>query len=299
VLTESVSLHATAEGRVVLHAGTQAMGQGLQTTYSQMVAASLGIPMDKIDVVQGDTDLATGFGSVGSRSLFVGGTAAVVSANDLIVKAREKASHLLEAAIEDIEYRDGFLGVVGTDKRIGLFDIAKSETGGRLSVESEGKTDGPTWPNGTHICEVEVDPQTGLSRVVRYTTVDDVGVAINPMLVTGQVHGGVAQGIGQALYEGVAYDAEGQLLTASYQDYCIPRADDIPPIAVTLDDSAPCRTNPLGAKGCGESGAIGGPPCITNGVIDALSELGIKSITTPLSPLKVWQAIEEAKAARA
>jgi aerobic carbon-monoxide dehydrogenase large subunit len=299
VLTESVSLHATAEGRVVLHAGTQAMGQGLQTTYSQMVAASLGIPMDKIDVVQGDTDLATGFGSVGSRSLFVGGTAAVVSANDLIVKAREKASHLLEAAIEDIEYRDGFLGVVGTDKRIGLFDIAKSETGGRLSVDSEGKTDGPTWPNGTHICEVEVDPQTGLSRVVRYTTVDDVGVAINPMLVTGQVHGGVAQGIGQALYEGVAYDAEGQLLTASYQDYCIPRADDIPPIAVTLDDSAPCRTNPLGAKGCGESGAIGGPPCITNGVIDALSELGIKSITTPLSPLKVWQAIEEAKAARA
>jgi carbon-monoxide dehydrogenase large subunit len=299
VLTESVSLHATAEGRVVLHAGTQAMGQGLQTTYSQMVAASLGIPMDKIDVVQGDTDLATGFGSVGSRSLFVGGTAAVVSANDLIVKAREKASHLLEAAIEDIEYRDGFLGVVGTDKRIGLFDIAKSETGGRLSVESEGKTDGPTWPNGTHICEVEVDPQTGLSRVVRYTTVDDVGVAINPMLVTGQVHGGVAQGLGQALYEGVAYDAEGQLLTASYQDYCIPRADDIPPIAVTLDDSAPCRTNPLGAKGCGESGAIGGPPCITNGVMDALSELGIKSITTPLSPLKVWQAIGEAKAARA
>jgi aerobic carbon-monoxide dehydrogenase large subunit len=299
VLTESVSLHATAEGRVILHAGTQAMGQGLQTTYSQMVAASLGIPLDKIDVVQGDTDLATGFGSVGSRSLFVGGTAAVVSANDLIAKAREKASHLLEAAIGDIEYRDGFLGVVGTDKRIGLFEIARNEKGGRLSVESEGKTDGPTWPNGTHICEVEVDPQTGLSRVVRYTTVDDVGIAINPMLVTGQVHGGVAQGIGQALYEGVAYDAEGQLLTASYQDYCLPRADDIPPIAVTLDDSAPCRTNPLGAKGCGESGAIGGPPCITNGVMDALSELGIKSITTPLSPLKVWQAIQEAKAARA
>jgi len=298
VLTESVSLHATAEGRVVLHAGTQAMGQGLQTTYSQMVAASLGIAIDKIDVVQGDTDLATGFGSVGSRSLFVGGTAAVVAASDLIAKAREKASHLLEAAIEDIEYRDGALGVVGTDKRVGLFEIAGHEKGGRLSVESEGKTDGPTWPNGTHICEVEVDPQTGLSRVVRYTTVDDVGVAINPMLVTGQVHGGVAQGIGQALYEGVAYDTEGQLLTASFQDYCLPRADEIPPIAVTLDDSAPCRTNPLGAKGCGESGAIGGPPCIANGVMDALGELGIKSITTPLSPLKVWQAIQQAKATR-
>jgi carbon-monoxide dehydrogenase large subunit len=299
VHTEKVSLHATAEGRVVLNAGTQAMGQGLQTSFSQMVAASLGISIDKIDVVQGDTDLAIGFGSVGSRSLFVGGTAAVVSANDLIAKAREKASHMLEASIEDIEYRDGSLTVVGTDKRIGLFEIAKKESGGRLSVDSEGAVDGPTWPNGTHICEVEVDPQTGVSRVVRYTTVDDVGVAINPMLVTGQVHGGVAQGIGQALYEGVAYDAEGQLLTASYQDYCLPRAGDIPPIQVTLDDSAPCRTNPLGAKGCGESGAIGGPPCVTNGVMDALNDLGIKSITTPLSPLKVWQAIQEAKAARA
>jgi carbon-monoxide dehydrogenase large subunit len=298
VHNEKVSLHASAEGRIILHSGTQAMGQGLQTSYSQMVAAALGIAIDSIDVVQGDTDLATGFGSVGSRSLFVGGTAVAVSASDLIAKAREKASHLLEASVGDIEYRDGWLTVVGTDKRIGLFEIASKEDDGRLSVDSEGEVDGPSWPNGTHICEVEIDPETGITRVVRYTTVDDVGVAVNPMLVTGQVHGGVAQGIGQALYEGVAYDAEGQLLTASYQDYCLPRADDIPPIEVTLDDSAPCRTNPLGAKGCGESGAIGGPPCITNGVMDALSELGIKSITTPLSPLKVWQAIQQAKATR-
>ena len=297
--TEKVSLHATAEGRIILHSGTQAMGQGLQTTYSQMIAASLGIPIDRIDVVQGDTDLATGFGSVGSRSLFVGGTAVAVSTSDLIAKAREKASSLLEASVEDIEYRDGWLTVVGTDRRIGLFDIAKKENGTRLSVDSEGEVDGPSWPNGTHICEVEIDPETGVSRVVRYTTVDDVGVAVNPMLVTGQVHGGVAQGIGQALYEGVSYDADGQLLTASYQDYCVPRADDIPPIAVTLDDSAPCRTNPLGAKGCGESGAIGGPPCITNGVMDALDELGIKTLNTPLTPVKIWQAIREAKAARA
>src|ERR1700681_1145691 len=295
--TEKVSLHATAEGRIILHSGTMAMGQGLQTSFSQMVAASLGIPIDKIDVVQGDTDLAIGFGSVGSRSLFVGGTALAVSAIDLIAKAREKASHMLEASLEDIEYRDGSLAVVGTDKRIGLFDVAKKETGGRLSVDSEGAVDGPTWPNGTHICEVEIDPQTGVSRVVRYTTVDDVGVAVNPMLVTGQVHGGVAQGIGQALYEGVAYDPEGQLLTASYQDYCLPRADDIPPIEVTLDESAPCKTNPLGAKGCGESGAIGGPPCIANGMMDALSELGIKTLNTPLTPMKVWQAIRDAKAA--
>ncbi len=297
--TEKVSLHATAEGRIILHSGTQAMGQGLQTTYSQMIAASLGIPFDRIDVVQGDTDLATGFGSVGSRSLFVGGTAVAVSTSDLIAKAREKASSLLEASVEDIEYRDGWLTVVGTDRRIGLFDIAEKENGAHLSVDSEGEVDGPSWPNGTHICEVEIDPETGVSRVVRYTTVDDVGVAVNPMLVTGQVHGGVAQGIGQALYEGVSYDADGQLLTASYQDYCVPRADDIPPIAVTLDDSAPCRTNPLGAKGCGESGAIGGPPCITNGVMDALDELGIKTLNTPLTPVKIWQAIREAKAARA
>src|SRR4051794_34631849 len=262
--TENVSLHATAEGRIVLHSGTQAMGQGLQTTYTQMLAESLGIAMDKIDIVQGDTDLATGFGSVGSRSLFVGGTALAVSANDMIAKAREKASNLLEAAVEDIEYRDGMLTVVGTDKRIGLFEIAKKEAGARLSVDSEGEVDGPSWPTGTHICEVEVDPETGVSRVVRYITVDDVGIAVNPMLVAGQVHGGVAQGIGQALYEGVAYDAEGQLLTATYQDYCIPRADDVPAIAVTLDESAPCRTNPLGAKGCGESGAIGGPPRLPN-----------------------------------
>jgi len=296
--TEKVSLHATAEGRIVLHSGTQAMGQGLQTTYTQMLTESLGIPMDKIDIVQGDTDLAIGFGSVGSRSLFVGGTALAVSANDLIAKAREKASNLLEASIDDIEYSGGWLTVVGTDKRIGLFEIAGKEKAARLSVDSEGEVDGPSWPNGTHICEVEIDPETGITRVVKYTTVDDVGVAMNPMLVAGQVHGGVAQGIGQALYEGVAYDSEGQLLTASYQDYCIPRADDIPAIEVTLDDSAPCNTNPLGAKGCGESGAIGGPPCITNGVMDALSDLGIKTLNTPLTPLKVWQAIRDAKSAR-
>jgi carbon-monoxide dehydrogenase large subunit len=293
--TEKVSLHATGEGRVILHSGTMAMGQGLQTTYSQMVADALGIPLDKIDVVQGDTDLATGFGSVGSRSLFVGGTAVAVSTNDMINKAREKASNLLEAAVEDIEYRDGWLTVVGTDKRINLFEIAKKEGAGKLSVDSEGEVDGPSWPNGTHICEVEIDPETGVTRVVKYTTVDDVGIAVNPMLVTGQVHGGVAQGIGQALYEGIAYSEDGQLLTASYQDYCVPRADDIPPIEVTLDPSAPCRTNPLGAKGCGESGAIGGPPCITNGVMDALSELGIKQLNTPLTPAKVWQAIRDAR----
>ena len=296
VHNEKVALHATSQGRVILHSGTMAMGQGLQTTYTQMISDTLGLPMDRIDVVQGDTDLATGFGSVGSRSLFVGGTAVAVSSNDLINKAREKASNLLEASAGDIDYRDGWLTVVGTDRRISLFEIAGKEDGAKLSVDSEGEVDGPSWPNGTHICEVEIDPETGISRVVRYTTVDDVGVAVNPMLVTGQVHGGVAQGIGQALYEGVAYDGDGQLLTATFQDYCVPRASDVPPISVTLDDSAPCRTNPLGAKGCGESGAIGGPPCVTNGVMDALFELGIAQLNTPLTPQKIWQAIRDARA---
>jgi carbon-monoxide dehydrogenase large subunit len=295
--SEKVSLHATSDGRVVLHSGTQAMGQGLQTSYSQMVAAALGISIDKIDVIQGNTDLAQGYGSVGSRSLFVGGTAVAVSAGDLIQKAREKASLALETAVEDIEYGDGYLTVVGTDRRISLFDLAGKEDGATLSVDSQGDVDGPSWPNGTHICEVEIDPETGITQVVRYTTVDDVGVAVNPMLVAGQVHGGVAQGIGQALYEGVSYDADGQLLTATYQDYCIPRASDVPSIEVTLDDSAPCKTNPLGAKGCGESGAIGGPPCITNGVMDALAPLGIKTLQTPLTPMKIWQAIQDAKSA--
>jgi carbon-monoxide dehydrogenase large subunit len=297
--TEKVSLHATADGRIVLHSGTQAMGQGLETAYSQMVSAALGIPMDKIDVVQGNTDLAQGFGSVGSRSLFVGGTAAMVSAGDLITKARETAANVLEAGVGDIEYGEGWLTVAGTDRRVSLFDLAKRAPSASLSVDSQGEVDGPSWPNGTHICEVEVDPQTGMTNVVRFTTVDDVGVAINPMLVTGQIHGGVVQGIGQALYEGVCYDAEGQLLTASYQDYCIPRADDVPNIQVTLDGSAPCRTNPLGAKGCGESGAIGGPPCVVNAVMDALSSAGVKNLHAPLTPMKVWTALRDAASASA
>ena len=295
---ETVSLQATSEGRVVLHSGTQAMGQGLETAYTQMVAASLGIPMDKIDVVQGDTDLAQGFGSVGSRSMFVGGTATAVASVDLINKAREKAAEHLEAGVADIEYADGVLRVAGTDRKVGLFDLAKNESGGRLSVDSTGEVDAPSWPNGTHICELSIDPETGHVTVERFTTVDDVGVPINPLLVTGQIHGGVAQGVGQALMEAAAYDSSGQFLTATYQDYAIPRASDLPNIGVTLDDSAPCKTNPIGAKGCGESGAIGAPPCIVSGVMDALAPYGIVNIETPLTAAKIWQAIQDAKAAK-
>jgi carbon-monoxide dehydrogenase large subunit len=295
---ETVTLKATAEGRVALYSGTQAMGQGLETAYAQMVSAALGIGIDKIDVIQGDTDTTNGFGSVGSRSMFVGGTAAAVASGDLIAKARERAADHLEAGVGDIEYADGVLRVAGTDRKVGLFELAKNETGGQLAVDSTGEADGPTWPNGTHICELSIDPETGVVNVERFTTVDDVGVPINPMLVEGQIHGGVAQGIGQALMEATAYDDNGQLLTATYQDYAIPRASDLPRFSVTLDDSAPCRTNPIGAKGCGESGAIGAPPCIVSGVMDALAPLGIVSLETPLTSAKIWQAIQDAKAAK-
>ncbi len=298
-LKEYVKMQATADGRVIAVSQTQAMGQGLETAYSQMIADALGIAMDKIEIVQGDTDRAAGFGSVGSRSMFVGGSAIAAGSADLMEKARQKAADVFEASVSDIEYADGMLKVAGTDRQTSLFEIAAKEDGGQLSVDSEADADAPSWPNGSHICELEIDPETGVTRVVRYTTVDDVGVPINPMLVTGQIHGGVAQGVGQALCEGVTYDGSGQLLTATFQDYAMPRASDLPPLNVTLDDSAPCRTNPLGAKGCGESGAIGGPPCIVNGVMDALAPLGIVNLETPLTAVKIWQAIQAAQLKKA
>ena len=287
-LTETATLAAKADGKVVLYSATQAMGQGLQTSYTQLLADALELPMDRIEIVQGDTDLATGFGSVGSRSLFMGGAATAQCAVDLLDKARERAADRLEAAAADIEYSAGTFKVAGTDRAVSLFDIAKDES---LSVKSEGKADGPSWPNGSHVVEVEIDPETGVTKVVKATSVDDVGIPMNPMIVTGQIHGGIAQGIGQALLEGVAYDVGGQLLTASFQDYCMPRADDVPSIDVNLDDRAPCLTNPLGAKGCGESGAVGAPPAVVNAVVDALASRGVKTIDMPITPRKVWHAL--------
>ncbi|MBV9238682.1 MAG: molybdopterin-dependent oxidoreductase, partial [Xanthobacteraceae bacterium] len=297
VHNEKVSLHATSEGRVVLHSGTMAMGQGLQTTYTQMVSDSLGIAMDKIDIVQGDTDLATGFGSVGSRSLFVGGTALAVSAGDLITKAREKASNLLETSVEDIEYRDGVLSVVGTDRRISLFEIAQKEQGAKLSVDSEGEVDGPSWPNGTHICEVEIDPDTGVTTIARYTVVDDFGAVINPLLLEGQVHGGIVQGIGQALLEETVYDNDsGQLLSGTFMDYAMPRADNLPFFSFATRN-VPCKANPLGIKGAGEAGAIGAPPALINAIVDALhKKAGVRHVDMPATPRRVWDALHGAAA---
>jgi aerobic carbon-monoxide dehydrogenase large subunit len=261
---------------------------------------------DNIEYIQGDTDkVFFGEGTGGSRSATMSGSAFYNAGEKVIAKAKAIAAHNMKVDVADINFNEGIFSSTKTNQTTTIKDVAQdSFNPAKLPKNMEAglyatavyKADVENFPNGVHICEVEIDPETGVSKVVRYTTVDDVGIAVNPMLVTGQVHGGVAQGIGQALYEGVAYSEEGQLLTASYQDYCVPRADDIPPIIVTLDDSAPCRTNPLGAKGCGESGAIGGPPCVTNGVMDALSELGIKQLNTPLTPAKVWQAIRDARA---
>ncbi len=291
-LNETATLFATTDGDLVLHSATQAMGQGLETAYSQMIAAAFDVPISRVKVVQGDTDLARGMGSVGSRSMFVGGSAVAVSSADLLAKAREKASEKLEAAPQDLDYAGGRFTIMGTDRSVALSDLATGEEGGKLSVTSTATVDGPTWPNGVHVCEVAIDRDTGHVSVERYETIDDVGVPINPMLVRGQIHGGITQGLGQALFEGAAYDDDGQLLTSSLMDYQVARAGDVPSFGVTLFEGSPCRTNPLGAKGCGESGTVGATPTVVNAVIDALSPFGVRDLPMPLTPEKVWRAMQ-------
>jgi carbon-monoxide dehydrogenase large subunit len=293
-LVEPAKLHVTGDGRAIIISATQAMGQGLETSYAQMVAQALSIPIENVEVVQGDTDLVQGFGSVGSRSLYIGGSAVAASVADLVEKARPLAAEMLEAATQDLEFADGRFRIAGTDRQITLAEIAAKQPESRLSVSSEGKVDGPSWPNGTHVAEVEVDPDTGVVRIARYTTVDDVGVPMNPMLVEGQMHGGIVQGAGQTLYEGAVYNEEGQLLTATFMDYQMPRAEDFPFFKTELDETSPSKINPLGAKGCGESGTVGATPTVLNAVIDALAPYGIKHLDMPLTPAKVWQAIATA-----
>ena len=295
-LTEQVQVRIEGEGRVVLQAATQAMGQGLDTTYSQLVANGLGVPLDRISVVQGDTDLVQGFGSMASRSLFVGGSAVAVGTENTVARGRELAAEALEASAADIEFADGRYTVSGTDLEIGLFELATRQPGNAFAVDTSNTVPGASWPSGCHVCELEVDPETGAVEIARYTALDDVGIAINPMIVDGQVHGGLAQGIGQALLERTVYDPEsGQLLTGSYMDYCMPRADDLPAFDTGLDQSRPSTTNPLGAKGSGEIGAVAAPPAVINALIDALRPLGVQSIDMPATPQAVWAAIAEGK----
>jgi carbon-monoxide dehydrogenase large subunit len=292
IRTEMVEIDVSAQGAVTVYSGTQAMGQGLETTYTQLVAEILQVPASAVRIVQGDTDRAIGVGSVGSRSAFVGGSAAVSAGRKVIARGRQIAAEALEAAPSDIEFRDGRFAIAGTDRSLSLAEAAARERGGVLRVAATESPSAPSWPNGAQVCEVELDPETGEVAVVSMTSVDDIGRIINHMIVEGQVHGGIAQGLGQALYEQALYDrSSGQLLTGSLMDYCVPRADQLPPLRSHFDEGVPCKTNLLGVKGCGEIGTIGAVPAAMHAVLDALRERGVAHLEMPLTPERVWRAL--------
>jgi len=306
-LFEAGEVRVNPTGSVTVFTGSHSHGQGHETTFAQIVAARLGIPVDNVDVVHGDTGrVPFGMGTYGSRSLSVGGTAIVKALDKVIAKGRKIAAHMLEAAESDIEFKDGKFTVAGTDRSKAFGEIAlaayvphnypldKVEPG--LDETAFYDPTNFTYPAGTHICEVEVDPDTGVVKVVNFTACDDFGNIINPMIVEGQVHGGLAQGIGQALLEQCVYDRQtGQLLTGSLMDYALPRADDLPSFKVDTRVT-PCTHNPLGAKGCGEAGAIGAPAALMNAVLDALGTAGVQHLDMPASPHRVWQALQQARA---
>ncbi|MEY8874904.1 MAG: xanthine dehydrogenase family protein molybdopterin-binding subunit [Leptothrix sp. (in: b-proteobacteria)] len=296
-----VRVHPT--GKVTVFTGSHSHGQGHETTFAQVVAEKLGIPMEDIDIVHGDTSkVLFGMGTYGSRSLAVGGTAIVKAIDKVVAKGKKIAAHLMEAADTDVIFENGLFKVAGTDKSVPFAQVSltayvphnfphdKLEPG--LNENAFYDPSNFTYPSGSYICEVEVDPATGVTRIDRFTAVDDFGNVVNPMIVEGQVHGGIAQGVGQALLEHAIYDEEtGQLLTGSYMDYAMPRADDLPTLTVETAVGTPCTHNPLGVKGCGEAGAIGTPPAVINAVCDAL---GIKDMVMPATPHAVWQAARAA-----
>jgi carbon-monoxide dehydrogenase large subunit len=287
---------SNGDGTIEIFSATQAMGQGLATTYAQLAVDVFGVPIDRIRIVQGDTDRGTGFGSAGSRSLFVGGSAVKVGAERAVVNAQALAAKELEAATSDIEYRDGVFSIAGTDRRIGLFELARRQPQHKIVLDSVSSVADATWPNGCHICEVEIDPETGAIAVVGYWSVNDVGRVVNPMIVVGQLEGGAAQGIGQALCEEFVYDPEsGQALSATLLDYALPRAGMIRHFAMTMDESTPCRNNAMGVKGVGELGTIGATPAVVNAVIDALVRAGAaaraEALQMPLTSERVWRAL--------
>jgi carbon-monoxide dehydrogenase large subunit len=298
-----VRVHPT--GSVTVFTGSHSHGQGHETTFAQVVASRLGIAVENVDVVHGDTGrVPFGMGTYGSRSISVGGAAIMRALDKIEAKAKKIAAHLMEASDADIEFANGEFSVKGTDKKIPFGQVAltayvphnypldKLEPG--LNETAFYDPTNFTFPAGTYICEVEIDPQTGVVRVDRFTAVDDFGTIINPMIVEGQVHGGLVQGLGQALMENCVYDKEsGQLLTGSFMDYAMPRADDFPTFNIG-HVCTPCTHNPLGTKGCGEAGAIGSPPALMNAVLDALASVGVKELDMPASPNRVWSAIQAA-----
>jgi aerobic carbon-monoxide dehydrogenase large subunit len=290
--TETVDIEVAADGAVTVFSGTQAMGQGLETSYSQLVTELLGVDLAKIRIVQGDTDRANGVGSVGSRSAFVGGSAGVAAGRKMIARGRELAADALEAAAADIEFRDGCFRISGTDRAVSFEELARRQPQKTIRVSATETPSTPSWPNGAQVCEVEIDRETGEVSLARLASCDDIGRIINDPIVEGQVHGGMAQGAGQALWEQAVYDREsGQLLSGSLMDYCVPRADQLPPLRATFDESVPCKTNLLGVKGCGELGTIGAAPAVVHAVLDALHERGVLHAEMPLSPEKIWRLL--------
>ena len=291
-VTEEVTLTVDAGGAVTLISGTQQIGQGIQTSYAQIVAELLGVPPEAVRVIQGDTDSAkTGGGAGGSRSLQVGGSAALVGARVLIDTGKPLAAKELEAAAVDIEFAEGRYRIAGTDRTIGLAELAAKQPERRISVSHTETVKGQTWPNGCQVCEAEVDPETGEVRLARLVAVDDVGRVMNPLIAEGQVHGGMMQGIGQALMEQSVYDENGQLLTGSFMDYAMPRADALPELESGFDESVPSALNALGAKGVGEAGCHGAMPAVVNAVLDALAGHGVTELDMPLTTEKVWRAL--------
>ncbi len=299
-----VRVHPT--GSVTVFTGSHSHGQGHETTFAQVVASRLGLDPSQVDIVHGDTGrVPFGMGTYGSRSISVGGAAIMRALDKIEAKAKKIAAHLMEASDADVDFANGEFSVKGTDKKVTFGQVAltayvphnypldKLEPG--LNETAFYDPTNFTFPAGTYICEVEIDPNTGVVRVDRFTAVDDFGTIINPMIVEGQVHGGLVQGIGQAMLEHCVYDREtGQLVTGSFMDYTMPRADDVPSFTIG-HVCTPCTTNPLGTKGCGEAGAIGSPPAVINALLDALAPLGVKEFDMPATPHRVWQAIQSAK----
>ncbi|MBR0860272.1 xanthine dehydrogenase family protein molybdopterin-binding subunit [Bradyrhizobium liaoningense] len=293
-----------ADGSVQLITGTLDYGQGHATPFAQVLCAQLGVPFESVKLVQGDSDIVhTGNGTGGSRSITASGMAIVEASKLVIEKGKHAAAHMLEASEADIEFADGSFTIAGTDRSIDIMELAKRLHDGKvpegvpdsLDVDHTSEPVPSAFPNGCHVAEVEIDPDTGVVQIVRYSAVNDFGTVINPMLVAGQLHGGVVQGIGQALMEHVRYDESGQPITGSLMDYALPRAEDVPNMTVG-DHPVPATTNPLGSKGCGEAGCAGSLSTVVNAVLDALSDYGIKHIDMPLTPERVWRAIQEAKA---
>jgi carbon-monoxide dehydrogenase large subunit len=304
---ELADIAFNGDGTVTLTTGTLDFGMGHATPFAQVLSERLGVPFEKINMIQGDSDriIPVGGGSGGSKSLMHSGTAIIEGAAKVIGNGKQLAAYVLEAAPADITFENGRFVIVGTDRAISIMELAqKLHTGLKppadvpQSLDVMHVSDGPgasTYPNGCHVAEVEVDPQTGFVEIVKYSCVNDFGTLVNPMIVEGQMHGGVVQGIGQALMEQAIYDDEGQLLTGSFMDYAMPRAADVPSFALA-DHGVPTKTNPLGVKGCGEAGCAGGLPCAMNAVLDALADHGVRHVDMPLTPFRIWQALQTARA---